>query len=281
VRHHGDSASKGRIKMVATLRVGWATDRGAVRQFNEDHVFAGDRLVAVADGMGGHAAGDVASAMAVEVMAQLDGQPDDLRPDEVVAALLRANEAIVYSAAQESQRLGMGTTIAGVALVRVGGSAHWAVFNVGDSRVYRFFQDELVQATVDHSEVEELVLAGRITPAEARVHPDRNIITRSLGTVPPPQVDIWVTPPVPGERFLVCSDGLVNEVEDGELAEILRRLDEPAQAATTLMELALERGARDNVSVLVVSLEDAGDDRDIGVTPATTLPRGQLGKAEG
>ncbi len=267
--------------MVATLRVGWATDRGAVRQFNEDHVFAGGRVVAVADGMGGHAAGDVASAMAVDVMSQLDGQSEHLRPDEVVAALLRANDAIVHSAAQEAQRFGMGTTISGLALVWVGGSAHWAVFNVGDSRVYRFFQDELVQATVDHSEVEELVLAGRITPEEARVHPDRNIITRSLGTVPPPQVDIWVTPPVPGERFLVCSDGLVAEVDDGELAEVLRRVEEPAEAASTLLAMALERGARDNVSVLVVALLDVGDDADLGSTLATTLPRGQLGKAEG
>jgi protein phosphatase len=281
VRHHGDSASKGRVEMVATLRVGWATDRGAVRQFNEDHVFAGGRVVAVADGMGGHAAGDVASAMAVDVMSQLDGQSEHLRPDEVVAALLRANDAIVHSATQEAQRFGMGTTISGLALVWVGGSAHWAVFNVGDSRVYRFFQDELVQATVDHSEVEELVLAGRITPEEARVHPDRNIITRSLGTVPPPQVDIWVTPPVPGERFLVCSDGLVAEVDDGELAEVLRRVEEPAEAASTLLAMALERGARDNVSVLVVALLDVGDDADLGSTLATTLPRGQLGKAEG
>ena len=123
-------------EMVATLRVGWATDRGAVRQFNEDHVFAGGRVVAVADGMGGHAAGDVASAMAVDVMSQLDGQSEHLRPDEVVAALLRANDAIVHSATQEAQRFGMGTTISGLALVWVGGSAHWAVFNVGDSRVY-------------------------------------------------------------------------------------------------------------------------------------------------
>jgi serine/threonine protein phosphatase PrpC len=267
--------------MVAILSVGWATDRGAVRQFNEDQVFAGNRVVAVADGMGGHAAGDVASAMAAEAMAQLDSRTDELRPDDVVNALARANDAIVAAAADQPQRRGMGTTIAGVALVQVGGSPHWAVFNVGDSRVYRFFDDELVRATIDHSEVEELVMSGRITPEEARVHPDRNVITRSLGTVPAPQVDIWVTPPEPGERFLVCSDGLVTEVADEELGEILRHHPEPAEATAQLLRLALERGARDNVSVAVVTLSATGPEADAQPTLATTLPRGRLGKAEG
>ncbi len=267
--------------MVATLLVGWATDRGAVRQFNEDQVFAGSRVVAVADGMGGHAAGDVASAMAVEAMAALDSRPEELRPDEVVSALIRANDTIVAAAADQPHRRGMGTTIAGVALVQVGGSPHWAVFNVGDSRVYRFFQDELVRATIDHSEVEELVLAGRITADEARVHPDRNVITRSLGTVPPPQVDIWVTPPEPGERFLVCSDGLITEVDDDEVGEILRSTPAPAEASARLLNLALERGARDNVSVAVVEISGSESATDIAPTLATTLPRGRLGKAEG
>lgn len=267
--------------MVATLSVGWATDRGAVRQFNEDQVFAGNRVVAVADGMGGHAAGDVASAMAVEAMAHLDSRTHELRPDDVVNALAGANEAIVAAAAEQPQRRGMGTTIAGVALVQVGGSPHWAVFNVGDSRVYRFFDDELVRATIDHSEVEELVMAGRITPEEARVHPDRNVITRSLGTLPPPQVDIWLTPSQPGERFLVCSDGLVTEVGDDELGEILRHHPEPAEASAQLLRLALERGARDNVSVAVVALPPAEAAADGEPSVTTTLPRGRLGKAEG
>jgi protein phosphatase len=266
--------------MTTTLAVGWATHRGAVRQFNEDHVFVGHRVVAVADGMGGHAAGDVASAVAVEAMALLDDQEGDVRPDDVVTALAHANDAILRAAAEQPQRRGMGTTIAGLALVRVGGSPHWAVFNIGDSRVYRFFEDELVRATVDHSEVEELVLAGRITADEARVHPDRNIITRSLGTVPPPQVDLWVLPPVPGERFIVCSDGLVNEVDDDELGAVLRLLPDSEGAAAHLLQLALDRGARDNVSVVVVALAGTEELADPHSSLVTTLPRGQLGKAK-
>jgi protein phosphatase len=154
------------------------------------------------------------------------------------------------------------------------------VFNIGDSRVYRFFEDELVRATVDHSEVEELVLAGRITADEARVHPDRNIITRSLGTVPPPQVDLWVLPPVPGERFIVCSDGLVNEVDDDELGAVLRLLPDSEGAAAHLLQLALDRGARDNVSVVVVALAGTEELADPHSSLVTTLPRGQLGKAK-
>ncbi len=265
--------------MVATMVVGWASDRGAVRQLNEDQVFAGKRLFVVADGMGGHAAGDVASEMAVDAMAALDVQPEEIRPEDVIAALVHANNAIV-AAAEGTSRWGMGTTVAGLAMVRVGGSPHWAVFNVGDSRVYRFYGDELARATIDHSEVEELLLAGRITTSEARHHPDRNIITRSLGTTPPPQVDLWVTPPVPGERFLLCSDGLVTEVEDAEIAGVLSRTTDPDAAAKALIGLALERGARDNVTVLVVDVTPSDDDV-LATAVVTTLPRGQLGKAQG
>jgi serine/threonine protein phosphatase PrpC len=171
--------------VVATV-VGWGTDAGAVRQLNEDAVSVGTKIFAVADGMGGHAAGDVASQMTVQALNELDTR-ELLRPADVVGALIGVSDTIARRAQAEPERWGMGTTVTGVALVTVGGSDHWGIFNVGDSRVYRFADGILTRATVDHSEVEELLTAGVISEEEARVHPDRNVITRSLGTVPAPR----------------------------------------------------------------------------------------------
>ncbi len=220
--------------MVATV-VGWGTDAGAVRQLNEDAVSVGTKIFAVADGMGGHAAGDVASQMTVQALNELDTR-ELLRPADVVGALIGVSDTIARRAQAEPERWGMGTTVTGVALVTVGGSDHWGIFNVGDSRVYRFADGILTRATVDHSEVEELLTAGVISEEEARVHPDRNVITRSLGTVPAPQVDLWLLPPMPGERYVVCSDGLVNEVSDAEIATILAAAASPQAAVNDQQE---------------------------------------------
>ena len=260
---------------MVTIEVGWVTDRGAVRPHNEDSVFVGQQLVAVADGMGGHAAGDVASAMATDAVRQLDGQ-HNLRPDDIVLALTAVSDAIASRAEREPERLGMGTTIAGVGIVVVGGSEHWAIFNVGDSRVYHGHEGELLRATTDHSEVEELVTAGKLTAEEARVHPNRNVITRSLGTVPAPQVDIRLIPTAICERFVVCSDGLVSELDDVEIATVSMANPVASGAASALLEAALARGARDNVSVIVL------DSRILAETSPVlekTLPRSQLGMA--
>ena len=264
---------------MVVIDAGAGTHAGAVRQLNEDAVIVGARIFAVADGMGGHAAGDVASSMTAEALLTLDAA-EVLRPADVVNGLLAISDAIARRADAEPERWGMGTTVTGLALVTVAGAQHWGIFNVGDSRVYHCVDGVLTRSTVDHSEVEELVTAGRITEAEARVHPDRNIITRSLGTVPAPQVDLWMVPPVEGERYLVCSDGLVNEVDDAEIEQVLATCSGNQDAVDRLMELALSRGARDNVTILVVEVVAAPGPSSGSQGTVATVPRGQLGSVK-
>lgn len=230
------------------------TDVGRVRRLNEDSVLVGDRIWAVADGMGGHAAGDVASRMAIEMLAVLDGSPE-LRPADIVSAIRTANEQIVDHGQRHEDAFGLGTTVTGIALVDVGGADHWAVFNVGDSRVYRAIGSTFARATIDHSETEELILDGVITQAEARTHRARNIITRSLGLAGDTEVDLWVLPQTPQERFLICSDGLTSELDDARIADILALHPDPARAAEALVYQALAHGGRDNVTVIVMNVE--------------------------
>jgi PPM family protein phosphatase len=248
--------------MRMTVTSGATSHVGHVREHNEDAMLVTDRLYAVADGMGGHAAGEVASAIAIETLAELDGR-DSLRAEDVVTAVVTANERILEAVGQDRRRRGMGTTLTGVALVagddpgEAGGGAadgdgeRWLVFNVGDSRVYRVADGVLEQLTVDHSEVQELVDAGLITSDEASVHPARNIITRSLGMVTGVQPDVWRLEPTGDETYLVCSDGLTNEVDDDELAAIVGREADPQAAADRLCAAALEAGGRDNITVVV------------------------------
>lgn len=264
------------------LRVGAATDTGRVRQHNEDAALAEGGIFVVADGMGGHAAGEVASGIAVATMRELSAR-GNLTADDVTRQLLLANQRILASVASHPEQRGMGTTASGIALVTAGGADHWAVFNVGDSRVYRVIGDSLSQVTVDHSEVQELVEAGVITVEEARVHPARNVVTRSLGTDHAFHSDVWVLPPYAGERFVICSDGLTNEVSDARLREILQAHPDPQAAAEELVRAAVEAGGRDNVTVVVVDLEgDVGDDLS-ETSPraeADTAPRGRPGSKE-
>src|SRR5580765_1304544 len=173
------------------VTAGARSDVGARRELNEDAILAVEPVFAVADGMGGHAAGEVASALALEQLATLAGHAA-LHPTDVLAAIERANAAILACVAERAETAGMGTTVSGVCLGEVGGSPHWFIFNVGDSRVYRFDQLGLVQVSTDHSEVQELVAAGHITAEQARTHPRRNVVTRSLGTEPAPVPDLWV-----------------------------------------------------------------------------------------
>jgi protein phosphatase len=193
----------------------------------------------------------VASAIAVGEFRALAEQPE-LRTEEIAEAIARANRQILDSGTKHDGRRGMGTTLAGLGVVRAGGSAHWAVFNVGDSRVYHYVHGELHQVSVDHSEVQDLINAGYITPGEAKTHPDRNVVTRSLGTDPAPVPDLWVFPPVAGERFLICSDGLPRELEDYEIQTILHAETIAQQAATALVSRAVEAGGHDNVTVVVI-----------------------------
>ncbi len=256
------------------VAVGASTDVGRVRALNEDAFLNGDRVWVVADGMGGHAAGDVASRLAVESLRELDGL-DELRPALVNAAVARANAAVVRHGMVHVEARGLGTTVTGLAEVTVGGVAHWAVFNVGDSRVYRYAGGELHRATVDHSEVEELLAAGLIEPAEAREHPARHIITRSVGMRPAPAVDLWVLPQTPGERFLLCSDGLTSELDDDQIAAVLAAHPDAGEAAEALIAAVLATPARDNVTVLVVDVRSAEDGAGDEITVPRTVLEGE------
>lgn len=244
---------------MAHVVAGAATDVGRVRVVNEDSFLSGARVWVVADGMGGHAAGDVASRLAVESLAELDGA-GDLLPARVNAAVARANASVVRYGMEHLEARGLGTTVAGLVEVVIGGVPHWAVFNVGDSRVYRYAGGELKQASIDHSEVEELLEAGLIDAEQARDHPARHLITRALGMLPTPAVDLWVLPRTPGERFLLCSDGLNSELDDDQIAAVLDAHPDASDAAGALVAAVLATPARDNVTVLVI--DPGPDDQD-------------------
>jgi protein phosphatase len=232
------------------VTVGSATDVGRVRSGNEDAYLADLPVLAVADGMGGHAAGEVASALTVTALSELVGRTG-LAVEDVVRQLGRANERILASAREHPEQEGMGTTVAGVALVD---GTRWAVFNVGDSRVYEQTRSGLAQVTVDHSLVQELVAAGVLSAEEAARHPSRNVVTRSLGREPMVDVSVATLPCRPGQRLMVCSDGLSDELPPADLEAVLRACPQAEQAAQALVRAALEAGGHDNVTVLVIDV---------------------------
>ena len=238
------------------VRSGAATHVGRVRDHNEDAVVAGSRVFAVADGMGGHAAGEVASRIVADALAELDERPP-ARPEDVAGALHEANKRMLDSEASHPEQGGMGTTATGLTLLEDEGRSDWLVFNVGDSRVYRFSEGRLVPVTRDHSEVQSLLDSGVIGAHEVAHHPLRNIVTRSLGSDPPPEVDVWVLPPTAGERFVVCSDGLTGELDDRDIQRLVAEHDDPQAAAEQLVAAAVDAGGHDNVSVVVVAVDDA------------------------
>jgi len=255
------------------IDVGATSHVGRVRAVNEDSYVATGQLQVVADGMGGHACGDVASSLAAESFRELAAQ-GDLTQESVKRAISQSNSTILAEGAAHPEKAGMGTTIAGLALISWGGSSHWMAFNVGDSRIYLVTGEGITRVSVDHSEVSELVAAGRITEQEARTHPLRNVVTRSLGTDPEPSVDAWLFPPESGERFVVCSDGLSNELLDVEIARITRDASSAQAAADALVQAAVDAGGNDNVTAVVVVVgAGAGEDED---EETSTLPRGSL-----
>jgi serine/threonine protein phosphatase PrpC len=243
------------------LRAGGASDVGRVRTVNEDRLLISERVFAVADGMGGHAAGEVAAQLALETLEIAMGPTTE----DLVDAVKVANEAVIQRSARDPNTRGMGTTLCAVAIVEVepeaaaGDTELVAVVNVGDSRAYIYQGGELLQLTEDHSLVEEMVREGRLSPEEAHAHPSRNIVTRSIGNEPNVNVDVWEISVRAGDRFLLCSDGLFNELDDDQIAAVLRRLEDPEEAAVELVRLANEAGGRDNITVLVVDVvDDAG-----------------------
>lgn len=242
---------------MTTLRAGSATDVGQVRSNNQDSqlVVVGADLYGVADGMGGHQGGEVASAMAVELAEQYATEPT---LESLKQAVRIANRAIFEKAGGDRDLHGMGTTFVAVQLVQGAESEEIAWVNVGDSRVYLLRDDRLVQLSADHSLVEDLVRDGQLTHDEAAVHPQRNILTRALGIDLDVEVDGNTVLPFTGDRYLLCSDGLFNEVSGDQMASVLRRLADPAEAAAELVRLANEGGGRDNITVVVVEVVDDG-----------------------
>lgn len=254
---------------------GVATDVGRVRQHNEDSAKVAGTIFVVADGMGGHAAGEVASGIATDTLMELAERPV-LQARDIVEQLAEANRRILESAARHPEQTGMGTTVAGLALVSGGASQHWVVFNIGDSRVYRLIDGQLSQVTVDHSEVQELVDRGVITAEQAQRHPGRNVITRSLGRDPLGHVDTWVFPPYPGEAFVICTDGLSNELEASEIESVLLDVDDAQEASDELVRRAVTAGGRDNVTAVVVRLQGQESEADVD---EDTTPRESIGRA--
>lgn len=224
------------------LATGFRSDVGRVRAVNEDSFLIGPPVFLVADGMGGHAQGDVASKLVAETFAAL-AQQGVVGRDEVLQAVERAQHAV--SAAVEG-----GSTVAGAALIRESGASYWLLFNVGDSRIYLGAPENLRQISVDHSVVQEMIDAGSLTVADAGRHPLRHVITRAIGSSEDWRADVWMLPVEAGQRLLLCSDGLTVELDP----ITARTAADPQQAADALVEAALDHGGRDNITVIVVDV---------------------------
>ena len=236
------------------LKWGATTDVGMVRQQNEDSFHAEENLYIVADGMGGHNAGEVASALAVSTVRS--GARMGIRtPDQFRELVQQANTAIYTASLDDSTQSGMGTTLTAAAVVP-GEEPRILIANVGDSRTYLFRGGALTRLSVDHSYVQELVNEGIITPEEARVHPRRNIVTRAMGIDRFVQVDVFSHLVRTGDRLVLCSDGLVDEVADVDIARILTEHSDPQETAEALVLVANANGGRDNTTVIVLDILD-------------------------
>ncbi|QYH36539.1 PP2C family serine/threonine-protein phosphatase [Salinibacterium sp. M195] len=231
----------------------WAagTHTGHRRAANEDSYVARSPMFAVADGMGGHSAGDLASAAVVERLD--DAITGDFLPARAVERALERATDYIGLIAQDSE-LGVGTTVTGAVITEHHESACFAVFNVGDSRVYSFEDDTLVQITRDHSVVQDMVDAGLISREDADDHPDANIITRAIGFNAAPSPDFWMVKICRGQRLLICSDGLTREVSEEELSRQLAERRDPTETVATLVESALNNGGRDNITAIIVDV---------------------------
>jgi len=238
-----------------SLRWGLSSDVGQVRQVNQDSAMANGRLFVVADGMGGHQGGEVASDIAAGHFRLMESV---VSVEELATGVVVANEMIRARASVDPNLTGMGTTLVALALTAdADGTVQLAAANVGDSRMYRLTNGSLDQVTQDHSLVGELVRAGQLTPDEAREHPQRNVVTRALGVDDAVNVDSWEFPGHLGERYLLCSDGLIDEVVDADIAAAMQSIDQPADVARALVDMANRAGGRDNVTVLIVDVVEA------------------------
>ncbi|AMB60299.1 protein phosphatase [Microterricola viridarii] len=236
------------------ITLAWAamTDTGLRREANEDSFLAETPLFVVADGMGGHSAGDVASGAVVSRLAELSGQ-SAVGPAAIEDALRLAVQDMHEKVGVTDA--GSGTTVTGVAITATtGADSAWLVFNIGDSRVYVLSGGVLEQLTRDHSVVQELLDAGHITPEEAETHPHSNVITRAVGFHEDPVPDYQLIPIEAGMRLLICSDGLTKELTNYGIRHFLLANPRPGDAVEKLVEAALGNGGRDNVTVVVVDV---------------------------
>lgn len=253
--------------MTIALRYAARSDVGLVRANNQDSAYAGPRLLVVADGMGGHAGGDVASSVAVAHLAPLDDEahgPDDAL-DELNRALGDAHAELLARVADNPELAGLGTTV--TALLRTGNKL--AMAHIGDSRAYLLREGELTQVTSDHSFVQHLVNTGKLTQEEAERHPQRSVLLRVLGDYDMEIVpDVSVREARPGDRWMLCSDGLSGVVSRDTMADTLRDVADVGECADALVALALRGGAPDNVTVVVGDVVDV-DDLPDGAAPAT------------
>ena len=239
------------------LRMAAGTHVGVTRQVNQDSYATAPGVAVVADGMGGHRGGEVASAIAAKEMISRFDAPE---LDALVTGVGHANRRILDEAAADPKLHGMGTTVVALGLIDVADGVALGAITVGDSRMYRLTGNVLEQLTEDHSLVEALVREGRITAAEAKVHPQRNIVTRALGVIEHVEVDSFHFVPKIGDRYLLCSDGLFNEVDANTIATILATEADPEVATQKLIAAANEGGGHDNITTViadVVAAEDA------------------------
>jgi len=229
---------------------------GKIRSNNQDSGYAGRHLFVVADGMGGHAGGDVASAIAAKRVAEADidyATPEDAE-FALQSALIAANGLLAETVFEHSELTGMGTTVSGI--IRVGDKI--ALAHIGDSRIYRFREGKLEQITSDHTFVQRLVDSGRITPEEAAVHPRRSVLMRVLGDVDAaPEIDTAIHEVRAGDRWLLCSDGLSSYVSEDKIATILQTVRTAQGAADRLVKESLDHGAPDNVTVILTDIDDS------------------------
>ena len=228
------------------------SDVGTVRSNNQDSAFAGEHLIAICDGMGGHAGGDTASTIAIRSLAHIE--QDNVQGDvQIIAHMMKtsvmaAHDAIVGKAKRERRLAGMGTTVTSVALV----AGYWVLAHIGDSRAYLLHDGRLIRMTTDHSYVQHLIDTGRISESEARNHPQRNVVMRVLGDFDiDSRPDIAVRKAHPSDRWLLCSDGLFGVLEDSTLQEVLSTCSDQEECAQQLVSMALRAGSTDNVTAVI------------------------------
>jgi serine/threonine protein phosphatase PrpC len=244
--------------MATTIKSAAVSHVGKIRSNNQDSGYAGKQLFMVADGMGGHAGGDVASALAVRRVMEADRAFTSAHDAEFAlqSALIAANTLIAETVFDRPELTGMGTTV--TAVLRVGD--RMAIAHIGDSRLYLYRADTLEQVTVDHTFVQRLVDSGRITPEEAAVHPRRSVLMRVLGDIDTsPEIDTAVVETEPGDRWMLCSDGLSSYVTDEKIQAVLRSVPSPKDAADRLVKESLDQGAPDNVTVVIVDVDKSDD----------------------